>query len=409
MSAATAAVPAAPDAAAIAPVAAPPARGRLEAIDRLRGVVMVLMALDHARDFLGSGANPTDLSTTTPFLFFTRWITHFCAPVFVLLAGTSAYLSTTRKSPAELSRFLLARGAWLVLLELTVVRFAWIFDPGWHFVFAQVIWAIGWSMIALAALSRLPVRAVAAFGVVVVAGHGLLDGIHADALGRWRPLWLVLHEQGLAGTVLGAPAFVAYPLVPWVAVMACGWALGAWMRLEPVVRRRRVARLGAALCVVFVVVRALDRYGDPHRWVAQPRAALTVAAFLNCAKYPPSLDYLTMTLGPALLVLAMLDRPLDRPLGRALDRALTIVSVYGRVPLFYYVAHLLVIHVVAVVATAPREGLAALWHVYLRAPAGASLPVVYLAWLAIVIALWWPCRWFADVKARRRDWWLGYL
>lgn len=379
-----------------------PTKKRDDAIDLLRAIVMIVMALDHVRDFYGSGASPTDLSTTTPALFFTRFVTHFCAPVFVFLAGTSAYLSSARKPPAVLARFLLTRGAWLVVLELTIVRFAWIFDPGWHFVFLQVIWAIGVSMMVLAAMVRLPVRAIGAIGVAIVALHNLLDGVHAEAFGALAPVWKLIHEQGRVDALFHTPAIAAYPVLPWIGVMACGYAFGSWMRMERVARRRRLLRVGLALTALFVVVRALNVYGDLEPWSVQPRGFIfSVLSFLDCQKYPPSLDYLLMTLGPAIALLALLDRPLGL-FGR------TIIA-YGRVPLFYYVLHLLLIHFGAVAVDARTEGWRAFFRIYMRNPIGWSLPAVYATWIVIVALLWWPSRWFAGVKARRRDWWLGYL
>lgn len=392
-----------------APASAPaPEKQRENSIDLLRAVVMVLMALDHVRDFYGNGARPTDLATTTPALFFTRWITHFCAPVFVFTAGTAAFLTSSRKPRPVLSRFLLTRGLWLVFLELTVVRFAWIFDPGWHFVFLQVIWAIGVSMIALAAMVRLGMssRAIGVVGVAIVALHNLLDGVRAESFGRFASLWRLVHEPGPIDDLVHTRSIAAYPVLPWIGVMACGYAFGEWMRLPPDARRRRLVRVGLALVALFVVVRAINVYGDPEAWSTQPRGLIfTVISFLDCEKYPPSLDYLSMTLGPSIAILPLLDRPLGR-VERGIER--TIV-VFGRVPLFYYVLHLLAIHVIAVFVDARREGVRAIFRIYMRDPIGFPLWGVYLTWIAIVALLWWPCRWFADVKARRRDWWLGYL
>jgi uncharacterized membrane protein len=371
---------------------------RNEAIDCLRGIVMILMALDHARDFLGG---PVDLRTAAPPLFFTRWITHFCAPVFVLLAGMAAHLHGRRLgSTGELSRFLVTRGLWLVVLEVTVVRFAWTFIVGPHLVVFQVIWAIGVAMVALGALVWLPRTAIAVVAVALVAGHNGLDALKADAFGSLHWLWLLLHEPGVLAPFEGARWFVAYPLLPWIGVMAGGYALGAWVTLPRDERRRRFLAMGVGLTALFVVLRAIDVYGDPR-----PRS-VDVLSFLDTTKYPPSLLYLAMTLGPALCLLAALDRPLDRPLG-AWARP---VIVYGRVPLFYYVLHILLLHAMAVVLAWPSDGAGALSRQYMmNAPLGLPLPAVYVGWVAAVAMLYPACRWFAGVKRRSTAAWLSYL
>ena len=369
---------------------------RNEAIDWVRGLVMVVMALDHARDFIGPDV---DLTTAGPALFFTRWITHFCAPVFVLLAGTAAYLHGRRlPSTAALSRYLATRGVWLILLEVTVVRAAVMFYVGASVGVLQVIWAIGASMVVLAALVRLPRPAIATFAVGVIAGHNLLDGVVAGELGSARWLWMVLHQPGRLEPFAGAQWFLIYPLVPWIAVMAAGYALGPWVVLPRGERRRRFFGLGLALVAGFVVLRASGVYGDPHLWTPD-RGAL---AFLDCEKYPPSLLFLLMTLGPALVLLAAVDRPLP---------AWTApITVYGRVPLFYYVLHFFLIHVIAVALAWPKLGSAALSRQYM--PSGGlefSLPAVYALWVIVVVALYPACRWFAGVKRRSDAAWLTYL
>ncbi len=371
---------------------------RNDAIDCLRGIVMILMALDHARDFLGG---PVDLRTAAPPLFFTRWITHFCAPVFVLLAGMAAYLHGRRLgSTGELSRFLVTRGLWLVVLEVTVVRFAWTFVVGPHIVVFQVIWAIGVAMIALGAMVWLPRPALAAIAVALVAGHNLLDALTAEGFGAHRWLWLLLHEPGVLAPFEGARWFVAYPFLPWIGVMAGGYALGAWATLPADDRRRRFFALGIALTLLFVVLRTIDVYGDPR-----PRSG-NVLSFLDTTKYPPSLLYLMMTLGPALCLLAALDRPQDRPLG-AWARP---VIVYGRVPLFYYVLHILLLHAMAVVLALPSDGMGALSRQYMmNAPLGLPLPAVYVGWIAAVALLYPACRGFAGVKRRSTAAWVSYL
>jgi uncharacterized membrane protein len=381
---------------------------RLRSVDLLRGAVMIIMALDHVRDFFTSAQfDPTDLDRTWPALFFTRWITHFCAPIFVLLAGAGSYLSLAGGRPKrEVARFLVTRGLWLVVLENTVVRLGWNFDVLQPFFFLQVIWAIGMSMIVLAALVFLPLRAVLAFGLVMIVGHDLLDPLDQRATAAFGGLWRVLHSGGPVslGPVAG---WAAYPLVPWIGVMAVGYAFGAMLQGDAAVRRRRLVWLGAAVTLAFIALRAANLYGDRSRWSVHGTAIFTLMSFLDCSKYPPSLLYLLMTLGPAMLALAALDRA--RGAG-----VLAPVLVFGRVPMFFYLVHLLVIHSLAMVLGEVQYG-----HVVgelLRGPFGPKaagwgwgLPGVYALWAAIVIALYPACAWFAGVKRRRNDAWLRFL
>ncbi len=388
-------------------------RPRLDQLDLLRGAVMILMALDHVRDFFSRDAlqfDPTDLSQTTGALFLTRWITHFCAPVFVFLAGTGAFLSLGRgKTKGELSWFLLTRGAWLVLLELTLVNSSWSFGFDPHFFFLQVIWAIGWSMIALAGLLHLPFLGVAAVGILMIVLHNLLDGLQPAAFGSWSGIWKVLHVQGAVSPAANYTWFVAYPLIPWIGVLAAGFCFGAIMKRERAERRRILLGLGLGLMGVFLLLRFSNFYGDPRPWSAQGSALFTVFSFLNCEKYPPSLLYLLMTLGPAMLLLAVFDRELgawSRP-----------IIVFGRVPLFYYLLHLPLIHGLAVALSYVQHGNArGIWNGPLFGPAssfpenyGYSIIGVYLVWFLVIFLLYWPCRWFAGLKQRRRDVWLSYF
>jgi uncharacterized membrane protein len=386
------------------------ARPRLDSIDFVRGLVMVIMALDHARDYFHLDArlfDPTDLTRTTPVLFLTRWITHFCAPTFVFLAGTGAYLWAARgRSRAELSRFLVTRGLWLVVVELTLVTVGWTFNFTWSFIGLQVIWVIGWSMVALGALAWLPLRVVATIALVMIAGHNLLDGIHVRPLavgGRYSPdatawdwTWSLLHVQNLP---------VVYPLIPWVGVMAAGYAFGALVRRPPHERRRILLRLGLALTAAFIALRWLNLYGDPAPWSAQPDPVYTVLSFLNTTKYPPSLLYLLMTLGPSITLLALVDR--------ASGPVVRFFVVYGRVPFFYYILHIYLIHTLVLGAAAlsrqvpPSTLLNGFWA--FPRNFGFSLGVVYAVWIGVVLALYPLCRWFAGLKARRKDAWLSYV
>ncbi len=404
-----AAVPGA-DATALAE-ASPPSRPRIESIDLLRGIIIVIMALDHTRDFFGAlDANPTNLATTTAPLFLTRWITHICAPVFFLLTGTGACLALQRMPKRELSRFLLTRGLWLIFLEVVVMRFALQFNVDYQVTILTVLWALGWSMIVLAALIHLPNWTIAVFGVVLVAGHNLLDGVPAGAFGSLAPLWSVLHAPGF---LLNSPrhvVLVAYPLIPWVGVTALGYLLGQTYHWNDHRRRTLLLRLGLGLSLGFVLLRLLNVYGDPLPWSVQKSPLWTLLSFLDTQKYPPSLLFLLMTLGPALLLL----RAFDRGTPHWLRPALTI----GKVPLFFYVLHFYLIHLLAVGASYLRYGSAHglfqspdLGHFPFTAPPdwAAPLPMVYLLWIVVVLVLYPLCRWYAGVKRRRRDWWLSYL
>jgi len=372
---------------------------------------MVLMVLDHARDFyFGPGRiRPTDLAATTPLLFATRWVTHFCAPVFVFLAGTSAYFYRSKKGPAELRRFLWSRGLFLVVLELTVVRMCWIPDPTYRFTLVQVIWAIGWSMVALALVSRLPDLAVAALGAIIVAGHNLLDGIHAAELGAWGPLWSVLHERAMLMPLPGRQVFLSYPVLPWFGVIFLGYGFGRVMQGELAERRARTSRLGVALMLAFVVLRAVNVYGDPSPWAPQGSAAFTVMSFLNCEKYPPSLLFVLMTLGPALSLLALLDRE-QSGAGAPLFRLVNPLVVLGGVPLFFYVAHLALLRYTSAPIAFVRFGPSAF-----RPPPGHAgspefdLWVTYVAWIVAVGVLYRPSVWFGKLKARSVSGWVKYF
>jgi uncharacterized membrane protein len=374
---------------------------RLHSIDVLRGLVIVLMALDHVRDFFtGVRFDPLDLTQTDATLFLTRWITHFCAPVFILLAGVSAQLVSHRCTPAQLSRFLLTRGLWLIVLEFTVVNLALNFNLGYQFgVLMQVIWVIGASMVVLAGLSRLPVWAVGTFGLVLIAGHNLLDGISPKAFGAWAPLWNVLHVQGVLPF-----GYLHYPLIPWVGVMAVGFALGTLYDMPGERRRRALLIMGGSAIAAFVLLRLANGYGDPTPWSPQKSLGFTLLSFINVEKYPPSLAYVLVTVGPALLALAAFES--------ARGRIADILATFGRVPLFFYVLHFFLAHLAAgLTALAMGFGTTVLTGFFISFPKewGVSLPAVYFVWVLVVVTLYPACRWFAALKRRRKDWWLSYL
>jgi len=388
---------------------------RLASVDILRGLVMIIMALDHTRDFLTNVPFPPELiPNTNAALFFTRFITHFCAPVFAFLAGTGAFLATSRgKSVHQVSRFFFTRGLWLIFLELTIIDFSWTFTP---WAAGAVIWILGWSMVCMALIVRLPVRWIAVFGVGMIASHNLLDRVNPASFGKLAWLWTLLHQPGPIQITPHFTFVVLYVLIPWVGVMAAGFAFGAIL-LRPD-RRKWVLTLGFSMTALFLLLRGFNLYGNstsgvPYSvgpWHVQPTLSLTVISFLNVEKYPPALDYLLMTLGPALILLGLIDGvKAERGVGR-------ILLVYGRVPMLFYVLHLYLIHTLAIsAALAFHQPASWLWHgaiFLLPTPAGYGhgLPFIYAMWILAVAILYLPCRWFMQFKARHRDWnWLSYL
>jgi uncharacterized membrane protein len=388
---------------------------RVDSVDLLRGVVMAFMLLDHTREFVHRDVlnfDATDLSKTNVLLFFTRWITHFCAPVFVFLAGTGAFLQMARgKSKPELSGFLVKRGLWLILLEFTLIRVVIWFNVDFHFALElQVIWVIGVSMIALAALVRLPLRLVAAVSVAVIALHHLLDAIRVNPAKGFRAyVWMALHQPGVIFFTPTVYGLVLYPLIPWIGVLAAGYSFGAVYRLEAERRRRILFKLGIALLASFVLIRSVNVYGDPSRWGMQNNTIFTVLSFLNVSKYPPSLLFLLLTLGAAILALPWFERIEKGRLSR-------IFITFGRVPLFFYFGQWVAVHVLATLAGyLAGQPVGWLFISPLDRPSpnpgnlGFSMWMVYVFWFLGLLLLYPLCRWFAEVKRRRRDWWLSYL
>jgi uncharacterized membrane protein len=409
---------------------------RIDSIDLLRGVVMVVMMLDHTRDFVHSGAllfDPTDLTRTTTAVFLTRWITHYCAPVFVFLAGTGAYLQLARgKNKGELSRFLVTRGLWLIVLELTVVRFGFFFNLDYRLLgFLQVIWVIGASMIVLAALIHLPLKAIAAFGIAMIALHNLLDrfkvegwsGPDSAVPGIGAKLWMIAHQGFVAFPIVKFPSpvvVVIYPLIPWVGVMAAGYAFGALYNNESPSRRRVSLVIGTTMTALFVVLRAFDVYGDAAKWSQQKSTLFTVLSFVNTTKYPPSLLFLLMTLGPAIIALAWFEsKTFSRALGSLsiLAKLRNAFVTFGRVPLFFYILQWYAAHSIAIVVglivgqPVGYQFDSPLTKFTSPPPPGTGFRLwfVYVCWGLGVLILYPLCKWFAGVKARRRDWWLSYL
>ncbi len=372
---------------------------------------MILMALDHTRDYFGDfTVDPTAVATTTPGLFFTRWITHFCAPVFFLLTGTGAFLSLQRKTRPALSRYLWTRGAWLLVLEVTIGRFGLQFNIDYQVTVLLVLWALGWSMIVLAGLVHCSTRTVAVFGIALIALHNLLDGINGAAAAMLGPLWNVLHAPGFLFRGDEQVVLVAYPLIPWIGVTAVGYALGSVYLWDAARRRTFLLQLGLGLTGGFLVLRFINLYGDPSPWDSSFTGIRTLLSFLNTSKYPPSLLFLLMTLGPSLCFLSLVDARTPRWLRPA--------NVFGRVPLFYYLVHFPLIHLLAVGAAALRYGeVAGLFQSptldrfpFTQPPGwGLGLPVVYVVWVSVVLIMYPMSRWFAGLKQRRKDAWLSYL
>jgi len=403
-------------AASASPANSPPT-GRIQSVDALRGAIMMLMAIDHIRDYVARSAQqflPTDLTRTTPAIFVTRWITHFCAPVFMLTAGLGAYFWMTRghHSKAELSRLLISRGIWLIVLEVTILRL--IFFSQMSFtanpVILVILWAIGISMIALAGMIYLPMRVMAAVSIAIIALHNLLDHVSAQRFGRAAWIWDILHQQNVFA-FHGINFVTAYPVLPWIGVMAGGYCLGTVFEWDAHRRRSFLVRIGLALAAAFVVVRAINVYGDPLPWSQQASPVFTVLSFLNVTKYPPSLDFLLMTLGPAMVVMAWLENfhfHFTNPL-----------IVFGRVPFFYYGAHLLLAHLIEIGMNFVRYG--ATSFLLIAPPSmgssrelfpvdyGFPLWAVYAVWVVVLLLLYPPCLWFARLKQHRHDRWLTYL
>lgn len=392
-----------------APTAVP--RNRIASIDLIRGAVMILMAIDHVRVYSGLPAGGP-----TTGIFFTRWITHFCAPAFLFLAGTSAFFSGQKY--ANLTRTLLIRGAWLIFLELTFLRLAWTFNFDFaHYEMAGVIWAIGWCMILLAGLVKLPLAVVGAIGLVIIAGHNLMDPYLDELIpalgnsslgGFWKILYLGFFAGPIRFGADGPNLIVLYSIIPWIGVMAVGYAFGKVLTLEPAQRNRICLTDGLGAIALFLVLRGFNLYGDPRPWVDMTQMP-SLFAFLNTNKYPASFAFLLMTLGPCIALIPLLER----------TRGALVhwITLFGRVPFFYYALHIPLIHALALVVSKIRLGEVSPW-LFANHPMGNppapdgytwSLGLLYVVFVVAIVMLYFPCRWFADLKARRNDWWLRYL
>ncbi|MEJ7828560.1 MAG: heparan-alpha-glucosaminide N-acetyltransferase domain-containing protein [Segetibacter sp.] len=385
---------------------------RITSIDLLRGLVMIIMALDHTRDMFHAAAftdDPLNLQTTTPILFFTRWITHFCAPVFVFLAGTSIYLQSLRKTKNQLSIFLIKRGLWLILIEIFVMSLAFTFDPTYSSIIFQTIWAIGISMVLLGLAIRMPYRLILITGLIIVLGHNALDFYEADQK-SFPFIYDLIHHPGFYHLWGNHNLDVFYPFLPWTGLMLLGYCFGKiFTKYEGKQRRKLLIQLGLGIILFFIALRATNVYGDPRDWANQQTSLLTLFSFVNTTKYPPSLLYMCMTIGPALLFLAAADKIKNRLAG--------IITVYGRVPFLYYILHFYLLHFLAMILFLARgHSFAEGWKPNPQFPfkfivpgEGYSLAVVYIVWILVVAALYPVCKWFSNYKINHKKWWLSYL
>lgn len=389
----------------------PGPKQRIESIDVLRGLIMLIMAIDHTRDFFHLGdPNPVNLATTTPILFFTRWITHFCAALFVFLSGVSINLAGGRRTPNQLSLFLLKRGLWLVLVEVVIITFAFNFDPGYHFIVLQVIWAIGVSMIIMALMVRLPMSVIAIIGGLLFFGHDILDFIKLPQTGTANFLWkLFFTAFGSVFPIDKTHILLAlYAIVPWLGVMMVGYVFGSIYKssFDAARRKRILLASGFTLIGLFIILRLFNIYGDPAPWSAQKTTALSIVSFFNVSKYPPSLMYLCMTIGPGMLLLVWFEK-----VKNGFTRVLVI---YGAVPFFYYVLHFYLIRLLNIILffaqgftvkdIAPTQSFA-----FEPKGFGVNLFWVYMVWLLVITILYFPCRWYFKYKRTHRQWWLSYL
>jgi uncharacterized membrane protein len=394
-----------------------PNQKRIESIDILRGIVMIIMALDHVRDYFHVSANtddPLNLATTTVPLYATRWVTNFCAPIFVFLSGVSIYLQSLRKTKRELSAFLIKRGLWLLFAEIVLISFGWSFNPNYNFIFFQVIWAIGISMVILGLLIHLPFKAILLLGILIVAGHNLLDIPESKPDFKPSLLMDLLHSSRFSVHPIGANRLlmIAYPFLSWTGLMILGYCAGTWFSSTVSAERRRelLIRSGLALIVIFVTLRFVNMYGDPVAWHTQKNGLFTFLSFMNVHKYPPSLLYMCITIGPALLFLAFIEK--------IKNRFTNVMVVYGRTAFFYYILHIYLIHLLAAICFFARGHsfgdtniVGSQFPFLFVAPGeGYNLSIVYLVWIFVIVALYPLCRWYDKYKTNHKEkWWLSYL
>jgi uncharacterized membrane protein len=388
-------------------------KSRISSIDLLRGIVMVIMALDHVRDFFHQGgfaSDPTNMATTTPAVFFTRWITHYCAPTFVFLAGTSIFLNSKRKDKKELSIFLLTRGLWLILLEVVVVRFGLFFNFYYDIIVFQVIWAIGASMVCMALLIHLSYRWILILALIIVLGHNVADAFAIQPGNPLFAMWGILRQSMFVNITPESILWVPYPLLPWLGIMLLGYCLGKLYTDYTSERRQKMLlSLGLTSLGLFIVLRLINVYGDPAPWSVQRTGIFTLMSFLNTTKYPVSLLYTLMTLGPILILLSWMEK-----INLSILKPLT---VFGRVPLFYYILHFYIIHAVSLLFYMQKSGKSFSeidFHFNqsfggITPDAGYALRWAYVVWIGLVILLYPLCRWYNQYKSTHKHWWLSYL
>jgi len=384
---------------------------RFEALDVLRGLTMVIMALDHSRDFLALGqvfSQPLNINLTTLDIFLTRWVTHFAAPTFMFLAGIGLYFASRRRTKKELAFLAYSRGLWLIFLELTVVGFFWTFSPDFftHPKIA-VLFAIGVSMICFSFLVYLPKYAIAIIALLLIFGHNAFDAVQAEKLGAFGWIWHLLHEPGTI-TLFGIKIRVVYPFIPWIGVMAAGYLFGPVVGFEQERRKKIFLSLGLTLLALGTFLRVSNLYGDPIHFDVYNTFSMTIMSFLNVTKYPPSLIYLCFMLGLAMLLMYFFDRPMGK--------ISNILQVYGRVPFFFYILHIPVLHIFGVIVAFYHFGNAD-WLFGAPVQEGPNdwtqyqyqLLPTYLGWILVLWLLYYPSKWFGDLKSRRNDWWLSYF
>lgn len=387
---------------------------RIQSIDVLRGLVMILMALDHVRDFFYYGSflnDPTNLETTTPILFFTRFITHYCAPVFVFLAGTAAFLYGSNKTKPQLFKFLITRGIWLVILEIIINNLLWKFDITYSRLILQVIWAIGISMVVLSFLIFLTKRILLFVGLLITLGHNLLDGIIMKGTEPLSIFWYILHQPNIISLNENIDLGIFYPVLPWIGIMILGYCMGQLYvkNSNANSRKKWLLFLGIGATTLFFILRGINFYGDPAPWQHQDTLTKTILSFFKVTKYPPSLAYTLITIGPSLLFLYAIES--------VKNNITDFLLVFGRVPLFYYFVHIFVIHILAIVGVLIFGGD---WQIMILSKDmfsngkllnyGYSLFAVYLIWVGVIILLYFPCKKYMIYKAKNRNkWWLSYL
>lgn len=388
-------------------------KNRIESIDFLRGLVMIIMALDHVRDYFFFGSftsNPTDLDSTTPLLFYTRIITHYCAPVFVLLTGTSAYLYGAKKNKHDLSKFLLTRGIWLIFLEIIVNNFIWFFDPSYSLIVLQVIWAIGFSMLFLSGIIYFSNKIISVIGLVIICFHNLFDTFVFEGQSLHTILWYFLHQQSMIKISEHTSLVFGYPIIPWVGLMALGYVMGSlYTEYQSKERTSLLMKFGIYSVLAFIILRLTNFYGEPNHFAIQEKISFSVMALFNTTKYPPSLLYLLMTVGPSLILLSIIEK--------YKNKITDFFIVFGKVPLFYYFSHVFLIHITAIIFLIIENKdynimlnmTPFLPNQYQLMEYGYPLWVVYLVWVIVILILYPICKKYMKYKSNSKKWWLSYL